>query len=73
MTKNDAKLAKRQESSDVEILNGNRFLDRGFNRPKVVLIASLMGCMQSGLGMIRHLLMLVLTTNTCMRFFVGRD
>lgn len=35
VTKNDSKLAKRQERDDEEILNDDRFLDHGFNRPKV--------------------------------------
>lgn len=35
VTKNDAKVAKQQESKNDEILNSDNFLDRGFTRPKV--------------------------------------
>ena len=41
VTKNDTKLAKHPESADNEILNGDSFLDRGFTRPKVVLVVFL--------------------------------
>lgn len=40
MTKNNAKVAKHQESAD-ELLNGDGFLDQGFTRPKVMLSAFL--------------------------------
>ena len=39
MTKNDAKVAKHQETVREEILTGESFLDHGFTRPKVVFIA----------------------------------
>ncbi|RWR84239.1 U3 small nucleolar RNA-associated protein 25 [Cinnamomum micranthum f. kanehirae] len=41
VTKNDSKLAKRQERDDEEILNDDRFLDHGFNRPKVLILLPL--------------------------------
>ncbi|KAA8535738.1 hypothetical protein F0562_030760 [Nyssa sinensis] len=41
VTKNDAKLAKHQESAKEEILNGDGFLDHGFTRPKVLLLLPL--------------------------------
>lgn len=36
VSKNDAKVAKHQESTKDEILNSDGFLDRGFTRPKVL-------------------------------------
>lgn len=36
MAKNDAKVAKLQETTKNEILSSDEFLDRGFTRPKVL-------------------------------------
>ncbi|XP_021816013.1 U3 small nucleolar RNA-associated protein 25 isoform X1 [Prunus avium] len=38
VTKNDAKASKRQETDNNEILADDNFLDRGFTRPKVLII-----------------------------------
>ncbi|XP_058186284.1 protein NUCLEOLAR FACTOR 1 isoform X3 [Rhododendron vialii] len=40
VTKNNAKVAKHQESAD-ELLNGDCFLDQGFTRPKVLIVLPL--------------------------------
>lgn len=39
VTKNDAKVSKYQENAKDELPNDDSFLDQGFTRPKVVLIA----------------------------------
>ena len=54
MTKNDAKVAKHQETVKEEILTGGSFLDHGFTRPKVVSIAFL-SMLIIGLSSIRSL------------------
>ncbi|KAJ0095949.1 hypothetical protein Patl1_17055 [Pistacia atlantica] len=41
VTKNDAKVAKNKESAKEEILVGDGFLDRGFTRPKVLILLPL--------------------------------
>uniref|UniRef100_A0A5B7BL58 Putative U3 small nucleolar RNA-associated protein 25 n=1 Tax=Davidia involucrata TaxID=16924 RepID=A0A5B7BL58_DAVIN len=41
VTKNDAKVAKHQESAKEEILNDDGFLDHGFTRPKVLFLLPL--------------------------------
>lgn len=41
VTKNDAKVAKHRENAKDELPNDDSFLDQGFTRPKVVLIALL--------------------------------
>ncbi|XP_044488167.1 U3 small nucleolar RNA-associated protein 25 [Mangifera indica] len=41
VTKNDAKVAKNKESGKEEILVGDGFLDRGFTRPKVLILLPL--------------------------------
>ncbi|XP_052192609.1 protein NUCLEOLAR FACTOR 1 isoform X2 [Diospyros lotus] len=41
ITKNDAKVAKHQESATEEVINGDGFLDHGFTRPKVLIILPL--------------------------------
>lgn len=76
MTKNDSKLAKRQERDDGEILNDDRFLDHGFNRPKVVFFflggaggcGGVDGCMQIGLRMIKKYFIDCTNYDTCMLF-----
>ncbi|KAL9664042.1 hypothetical protein QQ045_019439 [Rhodiola kirilowii] len=41
ITKNDAKLAKHQESANEDILSNERYLDHGFTRPKVLILLPL--------------------------------
>ncbi|KAJ4711566.1 U3 small nucleolar RNA-associated protein 25-like [Melia azedarach] len=41
VTKNDAKVAKNKESAEEDLLTGDVFLDRGFTRPKVLLLLPL--------------------------------
>lgn len=43
MTKNERKLAKNQEIVDDKILKGSAYLDRGFTRPKVLILLPLAG------------------------------
>lgn len=41
VSKNDAKVAKHQERTKDEILNSDGFLDRGFTRPKILILLPL--------------------------------
>ncbi|XP_019054025.1 PREDICTED: U3 small nucleolar RNA-associated protein 25 isoform X2 [Nelumbo nucifera] len=41
VVKNDAKLSKNQDAVKEEILSGDRFLDHGFTRPKVLILLPL--------------------------------
>ncbi|XP_022879433.1 digestive organ expansion factor homolog isoform X2 [Olea europaea var. sylvestris] len=43
MTKNERKLAKNQDIVEDKILNGSAYLDRGFTRPKVLVLLPLAG------------------------------
>ncbi|KZV26805.1 hypothetical protein F511_06652 [Dorcoceras hygrometricum] len=43
MSKNDRKLAKNQENAEEKILNAEAYLDRGFTRPKALILLPLAG------------------------------